>query len=368
MSQSSRSSITVDNHASTPPTAPAITPSSKVVQPLDIDHIPVTDDPRAWSSLRKVASFPTSTNCPPNALTYAEPLSGHDRLCVYDFGAVWKHSESSNAVITLGAATLADMFEPVERGTKMGIYFMAPLLGPSIGPLIGGGLTVGLGWRAIFWFLSIVSGSICIGFIVFFRDTFRKQRSLIYQRLLRQRLEEAHTQEEVTNTGHSPDPEIGRVHPLDFDLSLRDVNPVKPLILVLRRMNNIPIFISSGLTFGFGFIIAYTTARTLGTTYSYDALTIGFVLIAFGVGSLTGSVLGGRFSDRKLALLKAENGNRKLSVSWTYASTLAYIVDSNTGRSSFAIAVNNAFRGLFAFAAIEVAVPLQAGRTPYGQD
>ncbi|KAG2101821.1 uncharacterized protein F5147DRAFT_708164, partial [Suillus discolor] len=44
---------------------------------------------------------------------------------------------------------------------------------------------------------------------------------------------------------------------------------------------------------------------------------------------------------------------------WIYASTLAYIVDANTGRSSTAVAANTSFRGLSAFVATEIAVPLQ---------
>ena len=45
--------------------------------------------------------------------------------------------------------------------------------------------------------------------------------------------------------------------------------------------------------------------------------------------------------------------------SFIYTSTLAYIVDANTGRSSSAVAANSFFRGLTAFIATEVAVPLQ---------
>ena len=44
---------------------------------------------------------------------------------------------------------------------------------------------------------------------------------------------------------------------------------------------------------------------------------------------------------------------------WIYASTLAYIVDANIGRSSQAVAVNSQFRGVLAFVAAEIAVPLQ---------
>lgn len=42
-----------------------------------------------------------------------------------------------------------------------------------------------------------------------------------------------------------------------------------------------------------------------------------------------------------------------------YASTLAYIVDANVGRSSSAVATNSCFRGISAFIAAEAAVPLQ---------
>ncbi|OBZ71307.1 hypothetical protein A0H81_08577 [Grifola frondosa] len=38
---------------------------------------------------------------------------------------------------------------------------------------------------------------------------------------------------------------------------------------------------------------------------------------------------------------------------------LAYIVDANNGRSSSAVATNSCFRGIFAFVAAEVAIPLQ---------
>lgn len=174
--------------------------------------------------------------------------------------------------------------------------------------------------------------------------------------------------------------------------------------------------------------------------YHYNALKIGFVLLSFGLGksifwivmqvvnelcipgSMAGSILGGRWSDRVLRQLKLQNGGRsypemrlestklamiflpisilayawlcekKVHVSavcvalffegffsmwvpiitkfnrlltpkrvcrWMYSSTLAYIVDANTGRSSTAVATNSSFRGIWGFIAAEMAVPLQ---------
>lgn len=47
------------------------------------------------------------------------------------------------------------------------------------------------------------------------------------------------------------------------------------------------------------------------------------------------------------------------SVNWTYSSTLAYVVDSNVGRASSAIAMNSMYRGISGLIVAEVAGPLQ---------
>lgn len=46
----------------------------------------------------------------------------------------------SSAVISVGAGSLADMYEVHERGQKLGLFYGMPLLGPALGPLIGGAL------------------------------------------------------------------------------------------------------------------------------------------------------------------------------------------------------------------------------------
>jgi MFS family permease len=89
--------------------------------------------------------------------------------------------------MAIGAATLADIYDPFERGTKLGIYYAAPLLGPSLGPILGGLLTQAFSWRAAFWLLAADLGANLVLFVFFFRDTFRKERSLTYQHVLASR-------------------------------------------------------------------------------------------------------------------------------------------------------------------------------------
>ncbi|KAG6868018.1 hypothetical protein C0993_008360 [Termitomyces sp. T159_Od127] len=73
-------------------------------------------------------------------------------------------------------------------------------------------------------------------------DTFRKERSLIYQKLLRQRLEE-------TANGKLPntiDLEKNSCPRIVVNLSLKDIDLIGALVLVLRRMNNVAILFASG--------------------------------------------------------------------------------------------------------------------------
>jgi MFS family permease len=168
--------------------------------------------------------------------------------------------------MSLGAATLADLFDPAERGTVMGVYYIAPLLGPSLGSIVGGALAQAWGWRADFWFLAIWSGACFLSFI-FIKDTFRKERSLTYQAVLRRiRKEQAAAateknlvaeselnSSEKDNVPEGRDTDIERqlatgvTPPLkDVKITVMDVNPFTPIKNILRRPNNVLTLIPSG--------------------------------------------------------------------------------------------------------------------------
>lgn len=152
----------------------------------------------------------------------------------------------------------------------MGIYYVAPMLGPALGPILGGTLTAGFNWRAIFWFLAVFSGIACLSFLLFFHDTFRQERSLIYQNVLKHRLKEMRDQSMLDSCdAKAPEvraskmrPEVADVekHPGEepaengvshtalpvIKLSFKHVDPFSPLMLVVRRWNNVVILVASG--------------------------------------------------------------------------------------------------------------------------
>ncbi|KAL2156993.1 hypothetical protein VTH06DRAFT_8825, partial [Thermothelomyces fergusii] len=65
---------------------------------------------------------------------------------------------ASASVQAVGAGTIADIWQPANRGRAMGIFYLGPLVGPLCAPIIGGALTEGFGWRATMWFLTIYGG------------------------------------------------------------------------------------------------------------------------------------------------------------------------------------------------------------------
>ena len=62
------------------------------------------------------------------------------------------------SVQAVGAGTVADLFEPRERGRAMGLFYLGPLCGPLLAPIVGGVVGEVWDWRATQWCLVIYGG------------------------------------------------------------------------------------------------------------------------------------------------------------------------------------------------------------------
>ncbi|KAG1834710.1 major facilitator superfamily domain-containing protein [Suillus variegatus] len=445
----------------------------------DIEHVAVSDDPRQWSYARKtttlcivslatmVSASASNIQNPSNSLieanlnatssqiswtlaafliiqgnfpliwSAASEIKGRKEVLRWRFarpsivmiGMRAVQAAGSCAVMAISAATLADIYDTHERGTMMGVFFAAPLLGPAIGPILGGSLSQAFGWRASFYFLLICEVVIFMSFLILFKDTYRRERSLTYCSALQRLISSKELIQSPNGSiidGHESEKDQTQTEDVekqlqmptvtdntsvitstpgldDVKLSIRDINPFPPYFRILSRKNNVVILIANGLVFGFTYCLSYTCSRTLANTYGYKAFPIGLVLLCLGIGSIFGSVLSGRWSDRVLAKMTEANGGKweaemrlessKLAMLWLppfvvgyawvcekhvnvavicillvligfssiwmYTSTLAYLVDANPGRSCPAVATNSSFRGSIAFVSVLVAVPLQ---------
>ncbi|KAF2157418.1 MFS general substrate transporter [Myriangium duriaei CBS 260.36] len=74
--------------------------------------------------------------------------------------------------IANGGGTISDMFDPSERASVYGWYLLGPLLGPTIGPVFGGVTVMRLGWRWIFWIMTILSLTNTIAGYFFLRESY----------------------------------------------------------------------------------------------------------------------------------------------------------------------------------------------------
>ena len=73
----------------------------------------------------------------------------------------------------LSQAILLDMYPPQKRGNVMAIWGMGVMLGPILGPTIGGILTDAYNWRWVFYINVPFGIAACAALWIFFKDTAR---------------------------------------------------------------------------------------------------------------------------------------------------------------------------------------------------
>ncbi len=81
------------------------------------------------------------------------------------------------AIQPVGLAIVADLFEPHERGRALGIWGVGIMVGPAVGPTLGGYLTEWFSWRAIF-FVNVPVGILAMlfGLLLIKSKSFAEQK------------------------------------------------------------------------------------------------------------------------------------------------------------------------------------------------
>ncbi|KAJ2552505.1 hypothetical protein EV175_003284 [Coemansia sp. RSA 1933] len=182
----------------------------------------------------------------------------------------------SSAVLSAGAGTISDIYPREQRGTALGIYYLGPLLGPCLGPLIGGYIGQDVGWRWVFWVLAILGG------VMLFLTTFM--------------LPETHRR--IVIKKH-------RIQQINIapKLGFRKNNPL--LDIASARYPAVALAL-----FHFGMLYGTYYANSTGQPLAYENIyglsqgTSGLCFLSMGVGSIFGSLSGGRVVDITLARRK----------------------------------------------------------------
>ena len=203
------------------------------------------------------------------------------------------------SVQAVGAGTMADIWEPKERGKAMGIFFLGPLMGPLVAPIVGGALALKWGWRSTQWFLAIYGIAILV-FLVFALPETLKQRSLIAD----------DTGKEV-QAKSSQRPDLSRVSPRQTVhhklkkvvkiLKRSFLDPLRIVLLLRFPAVLITVYYAS-ITFGLLYVLSISLESTFAKPpYNFSTFEIGLAYIPNSIGYLLASVLGGKWTDSIMA-------------------------------------------------------------------
>ncbi|KAH4972152.1 hypothetical protein HBI70_036910 [Parastagonospora nodorum] len=81
------------------------------------------------------------------------------------------------AFLVIGSAVIGDIYKPTERSTALGWFLSGTLIGPALGPFIGGIIVTFRSWRDIFWLQTALAGA-ATAFCFFLQpETIHKKRA-----------------------------------------------------------------------------------------------------------------------------------------------------------------------------------------------
>ena len=169
-------------------------------------------------------------------------------------------------------------------------------IAPSIGPIIGGGLTFAAGWPWIFWFLCIASGSCLIAMILFLPETARN----------------------IVHDGSTQPPKYLQ---LPFSMIMchwkgsnvrpaykwRAPNPLKSLT-ILARKDNLIIILACGLLYVIYTCINASLSTLFVSIYNLNQWEAGLIYLPFGLGGVASTFISGRLLDEAYRQSRHEHG------------------------------------------------------------
>ncbi|KAJ5223823.1 hypothetical protein N7468_008365 [Penicillium chermesinum] len=212
-------------------------------------------------------------------------------------------STGSASTIAIGSGVVGDITTRADRGGFMGIFQAGLLVPVAVGPVIGGALAGTLGWRSIFWFLAIYSGSFLIVLLIFLPETLRSV---------------------VGNGSRVPSNFVAKF-PLstyakltqvewDPETSPSDLAPRKRIdvtgpfrILVSKQAAPIVVFLA--VYYAVWQMSITAMSSLFKDKYGLSEIHIGLTFIANGVGSMVGTLIAGRIMN-----LDYRNIKRKLDL------------------------------------------------------
>ncbi|KAI0141413.1 major facilitator superfamily domain-containing protein [Pestalotiopsis sp. NC0098] len=207
-------------------------------------------------------------------------------------------STGSASTIAIGAGVIGDITTREDRGSYMGV-FQAGLLTPTaIGPVIGGALAGSLGWRAIFWFLTIYTSVFLLFLLALLPETLRS----------------------IVGNGGQAQMSPFTKFPLNFYQKLtkvesrsatasvpttsKKIDVLGPLRILTSKFAA-PTIIFLAIHYAVWQMSITAMSSLFESRYGLSETQIGLTFIANGVGSMVGTLITGKILDIDYRRVKA---------------------------------------------------------------
>ncbi|KAK0484927.1 major facilitator superfamily domain-containing protein [Armillaria novae-zelandiae] len=195
-------------------------------------------------------------------------------------------SAGCTGTVALGAGAIADVTTRANRGGYFGAFNVGPMVGPCVGPVVGGLLAQYLGWRSIFWFLTIFSAVLLALLLLFLPETLpcivgdgSIRPSFIYRPWIKIIHRDRSRQDSVF--AHKPPPK-----PL-----------CNPFSLIVHLDILVGLFYAS-VSFAIQYSISGTLANAYKVHYPFlNSANVGLCYLANGGGLIFGAIGNGRLLD-----------------------------------------------------------------------
>ncbi|KAL2062249.1 hypothetical protein VTL71DRAFT_6515 [Oculimacula yallundae] len=188
------------------------------------------------------------------------------------------------ATITIGSGTIADLMPREERGKAVSVWSIGTLLGPMLGPVFGGYVAEALGWRWLFWIISIVILAVTVLAFLVLQET--------YPPILLER-KASHLRSSTGNPNYKSKLSSSLTPQQLFFTSI--VRPLKlltcfPIVTILCTY--------VAILYGTLYLLISTYSFVFRSEYGYSTSSTGLVFLAGGIGTAIGLAYVGCFSDR----------------------------------------------------------------------
>ncbi|KAJ7595902.1 MFS general substrate transporter [Mycena floridula] len=196
---------------------------------------------------------------------------------------------------SIGGAIVGDMWSPSERGMAMALYSIAPLVGPSTGPLVGGWIAQKSHWHWVFWSVSIADTILQIAGFILLRETYAPELLKRKARSIRKSTGNPNVRSIFEDSTRSWTNVMGR-------------GMVKPL-LFLSTEPIVQVFaLYMAVLYGVLYLSLTTFVKVFTIQYNEGTGIAGVHYLAIALGSTVGGQVGARVLTRVYLLLKKKNG------------------------------------------------------------